>query len=74
MEELSYVLTKDFVFCVHVRYYFFTATDFHLAASISHFLTTAISLPADVLWGSFVTHSFLPQTNPKDVCGEATPL
>ena len=26
------------------------------------------SLPADVIWGSFVTHSFLP----KDVCGEAT--
>ena len=25
------------------------------------------SLPADVLWGSFVTHSFLPH-----VCGEAT--
>ena len=29
------------------------------------------SLPADVLWGSFVTHSFLPN-EPKDVCGEAT--
>ena len=39
------------------------------------------SLPADVLWGSFVTHSFLPHVGekwmrdkrtPKDVCGEAT--
>ena len=33
------------------------------------------SLPADVLWGSFVTHSFLPhgqcKRTPKDVCGEA---
>ena len=27
-----------------------------------------IASPQDVLWGSFVTHSFLP---PKDVCGEA---
>ena len=31
MDELSYVLTKDFVFCVHVRFYFFTAAHFHLA-------------------------------------------
>ena len=38
------------------------------------------SLPADVLWGSFVTHSFLPvgekwmrdKRTLKDVCGEAT--
>ena len=38
------------------------------------------SLPADVLWGSFVTHSFLSvgekwmrdKRTPKDVCGEAT--
>ena len=38
------------------------------------------NLPADVLWGSFVTHSFLPvgekwmrdKRTPKDVCGEAT--
>ena len=37
LEELSYVLTKDFVSCVHVRFYFFTAAHFHLAASISHF-------------------------------------
>ena len=31
------------------------------------------SLPADVLWGSFVTHSFLPRDKrtPKDVCREA---
>ena len=35
------------------------------------------SLPADVLWGSFVTHSFLPngwmrdERTPKDICGEA---
>ena len=37
------------------------------------------SLPADVLWGSFVTHSFLvmekwmrDKGTPKDVCGKAT--
>ena len=42
MEELSYVLTKDFVSCFHVRLYFFTAPYFHLAYSISHFLTTAM--------------------------------
>ena len=35
------------------------------------------SLPADVLWGSFVMHSFLPhgipdKPTPKDVCWEAT--
>ena len=38
------------------------------------------SLSANVLWGSFVTHSFLPHVGdkwmrdkrtPKDVCGEA---
>ena len=42
LEELSYVLTKDFVSCVHVRFYFFTAAHFPLAASISHFLTAAM--------------------------------
>ena len=42
MEELSYVLIKDFVSCVHVCFYFFNAAHFHLAASISHFLTTAV--------------------------------
>ena len=42
LEELSYVLTKDFVSCVHVRFYFFTAAHFHLAASISHFSTAAM--------------------------------
>ena len=42
MEELSHVLTKDFVSCVHVRCYSFTAAHFHLAASISHFLTAAM--------------------------------
>ena len=36
------------------------------------------SLPADVLWGSFVRHSFLPQKwmrderTPKDICGKAS--
>ena len=30
-----------------------------------HLLDPDTSLPADVLWGSFVTHSFLWQTNPK---------
>ena len=38
--------------------------------------SSATSLPADVLWGSFVTHSFLKwmrdKRTPKDVCGEAT--
>ena len=37
---LSYVLTKDFVSCVHVRFYLFTAAHFHLAGdqdfSFSH--------------------------------------
>ena len=33
MEELSYVLTKDFVSRVHVCFYFFTAAHFHLAAN-----------------------------------------
>ena len=42
MEELSHVLTKDFVSCVHVRCYSFTAAHFHLAASISHFHTAAM--------------------------------
>ena len=36
------MLTKDFVSCVHVRYYFFTAADFHLAANISHFLNATM--------------------------------
>ena len=42
MEGLSYGFTKDFVSCVHVRFYFFTAAHFHLAANISHFLTAAM--------------------------------
>ena len=42
MEELSHVLTKDFVSCVHVRCCSFTAAHFHLAAGISHFLTAAM--------------------------------
>ena len=42
MEELSYVLTKDFVYRVLVRFYFFTAAHFYLAgARISHFLTAS---------------------------------
>ena len=37
------------------------------------------SLPADVLWGSFVTHSvgekwMRDKRTPKDVCGEARKL
>ena len=39
------MITKDFVSCVHVRFYFFTAAHFHLAASISHFLTAAMKFP-----------------------------
>ena len=31
MEELSYVLTKNFVACVPVRFYFFHTAHFHLA-------------------------------------------
>ena len=42
MEELSYVLTKDFAFCVHVHFYFFTTAHFHLAVSSSHFLTATM--------------------------------
>ena len=42
MEELSYLLTKDFVSCIHVRFYFFTAAHFHPATSISHFLTATM--------------------------------
>ena len=53
MEELSYVLTKYFVACVAVRFYFFTAAKSHLwlllqlifpllAASISHFPTASV--------------------------------
>ena len=52
MEELSYVLTKYFVACVAVRFYFFTAAESHngtlqlistlLAASISHFPTASM--------------------------------
>ena len=32
MEELSYVFTKDFVSCVHVRFYFSIAAHFLTAA------------------------------------------
>ena len=42
MEKLSHVLTKDFISCVHVRCYLFTAAHFHLAANISRFLATAM--------------------------------
>ena len=42
MEELSYGFTKDFVTCVHVRFYFFPAAHFHLAANMSHFFTAAM--------------------------------
>ena len=35
-------------------------------------LPYVIASPQDVLWGSFVTHSFLDERTPKDVCGEAT--
>ena len=47
----------------------------HLMSHLSNFLScqNAVSLPADVLWGSFVTHMNAWQT-PKDVCGEAKML
>ena len=44
MEESSYVLTQYFVSCVHVRLYFSLPLIFTLlAASISHFLTAALT-------------------------------
>ena len=47
MEELSYVLTQYFVFCVHARFYFSLPPHFHLAGfagtSISHFLTAGFN-------------------------------
>ena len=44
MEELSYVLTQYLVSCVHVRFYFSLPLFLTLlAASISHFLTTALN-------------------------------
>ena len=44
MEELSYVLTKNFVACFPVRFYFFSLPLIFtlLAAKISHFLTAAM--------------------------------
>ena len=42
MKELSYVLTKNFVACIPVRFYSSLPLIFtSLGASISHFLTTA---------------------------------
>ena len=38
MEELSYVLTKDFVSCDHVSFYFFTDAHFHLAVRYEMFM------------------------------------
>ena len=44
VEELSCVLTRYFVSCVHVRFYFSLPLIFTLlAASISHFLTAAMN-------------------------------
>ena len=44
MEELSYVFTQYFISCVHVRVYFSAPLIFTLlAASISHFLTAALT-------------------------------
>ena len=44
MEELSYVFTRYFISCVHVRVYFSPPLIFTLlAASISHFLTAALT-------------------------------
>ena len=36
------MVTKDFVFCIHVHFYFFTTVHFHLAASISYFHTATM--------------------------------
>ena len=50
MEDLSYVLTQDFVSCVHVRFYFSLPLIFALlAANISRCLTAALNF-----------HVFLP--------------
>ena len=51
MEELSCVLTRYFVSCVHVRFYFSLPLIFTLLAAsiISHFLTAALNF-----------HVFLP--------------
>ena len=44
MEELLYVLTRYFVSCVHVRFYFSLPLIFTLlAANISHFLSAALN-------------------------------
>ena len=69
MEELSYVLTQYFVSCVHVCFYFSLPLILSLlAASISHFLTSAMNfrvfLPTkfvsfvfyNSLWLFFVIH------------------
>ena len=41
--------------------------------SIAITFSSVISLPADVLWGSFVTGSFVTHSlTPKDVCEEAS--
>ena len=69
MEELSYVVTKNFVACVPVGFYyfFFTVAHFHLvgrsllAVSISHFLTAVMNfyvfLPTKFI-SSVFNHSF----------------
>ena len=46
MEELSHVLTKNFVSCVYVRlYYFFSAVHFHLSGLSLLQLTFVIFSP-----------------------------
>ena len=42
MEELSYLLTRDFVSCFHVFFFSLPLNFTLLAASISHFLTAAM--------------------------------
>ena len=62
MKELSYVLTKYFVSCVHVRFYFSLPLIFTLrAASISHFLTAALNFSVflPTIFVSFVFNNSL---------------
>ena len=59
------VPVTDTFFCVprllaHESFRCTSATEVLIALSSVTFYCTCLSLPADVLWGLFVTHSFLP--------------
>ena len=70
MEELSYVLTQYFTFCVHVRFYFSLPLIFTLlAASISYCLTAALNfhvlLPTKLVSFVFNNSLYLVLCYPK---------